>query len=286
MKTSVLSEFSLQTTDFSSLESLPDLAVINEHFGMVLNVGPYRHNFINVEQPYRFVEGRILWVTGGNADIELNLEKYHMEKGDILQIAPESIIELKRHSEDYTMVGIICKQSLAMDKDIIHIHAKPEDWQETLNLAKVLWNTARRSPFRLETVSLLVAAIASEIRHINRMEQELHPVKRKSRGEEIFCRFKKLVNDNCCLRRNIPFYADKLALTPHYLSTLIVKVSGRSVMYWINRATLIQAKVLLKNEDLLIYEIAERLNFPSQSAFGLFFKRETGMSPGEYRKTE
>lgn len=285
MKTSVLSDFSLQTTDFSSIESLPDLAVVNEHFGMMLNVGPYRHNFINVGKPYRFLEGRILWVTEGNADFELNLEEYHIEKGDIILIAPESVMELKRHSEDYTMVGIIYKQSLAIDKDIIHIHAKSADWQETLTLANVLWNTARRSPFRLETVSLLVAAIANDICHIDCMEQEQHPVKRKNRGEEIFCRFKKLVNDNCSLRRNIPFYADKLALTPHYLSTLIVKVSGRSVMYWINRATLIQAKVLLRNEDLLVYEIAERLNFPSQSAFGLFFKRETGMSPGEYRKT-
>ena len=93
-----------------------------------------------------------------------------------------------------------------------------------------------------------------------------------------------LVNESCCQHRTIPFYADKLALTPHYLSTIIAKVSGRSVMYWINRATLIQAKVLLKNKDMLVCEVADRLNFPNQSAFSFFFKRETGMSPSEYQK--
>jgi len=39
--------------------------------------------------------------------------------------------------------------------------------------------------------------------------------------------------------------------------------------------TLIQAKVLLKNKGMLISDVADRQNFPSQSAFGTFFKRET-----------
>lgn len=84
----------------------------------------------------------------------------------------------------------------------------------------------------------------------------------------------------------LPFYAKELALTPHYLSSLIAGISGKSVLYWINRATLVHAKVLLKNMDLLICDIADRLNFPGQSAFGLFFKRETGMTPSEYRKSD
>ena len=56
-------------------------------------------------------------------------------------------------------------------------------------------------------------------------------------------------------------------------------------MYWINRATILHAKVLLKDEKLMASEIADRLNFPSPSAFGMFFKRETSMTPGEYRAT-
>ena len=75
MKTGILNDFSLRTTDFSSLENLKDLAFVNEYFGMILNIGPYRDNFIRVGQPYRFVEGRILWVTGGSADFELTLEE-------------------------------------------------------------------------------------------------------------------------------------------------------------------------------------------------------------------
>lgn len=284
MKAGILNDFSLQTTDFSSLEDLPDLAFVNEYFGMLLNIGPYRDNFIMVGQPYRFVEGRILWVTEGSADFELTLEEYHIEKGDIILLAPESIMELKSCSDDYTMMGIIYKENIPVSKNLI-IHAAENDWHETVRLANILWDIARHAPFRRETVSHIVSAIISDIQDINRAEQEQVPKKRKTRQELVFSKFKRLVNEHCCQHRTIPFYANELALTPHYLSSLIAKTSGQSVMYWINRATLIQAKVLLKNKDMLVSEVADRLNFPSQSAFGYFFKRETGMTPSEYQKS-
>lgn len=285
MKTSILTDFSLRTTDFSRLENLPDLAFVNESFGMILNTRTYRDDFIRLKKPYRLTEGRILWVTKGNAVLELTLEEHHIKEHDIILLAPENIIEPKSWSDDFTMIGVIYKESTPVNKNII-FHAGEEDWRETLRLANILWDTAWRIPFRQETVKHLISSIISEIQYINRVEQELHPTKRRSRQEDIFNQFKRLVNENCCQHRNIPFYADKLSLTPHYLSTLISKVSGQSVMYWINRATLVQAKVLLKNKDMLVYEVAERLNFPSQSAFGLFFKRETGMSPSEYQKAD
>lgn len=285
MKRNVLNDFSLQTTDFSSIEHLTDLAFVNGHIAMLLDIGAYRKNFVKAGQPYRLVEGRILWVTKGSADIELTLDEHHIKKGDIILLAPETIMELKACSDDYSMIGVMYKECFPVNENII-IHADEEDWRETLRLADILWDIIRREPFRQETVSHLLAAIISDIQNINRAEREKRPAKRKNRQEATFSLFKKLVNENCCRYRTIPFYADKLALTPHYLSSLVAKVSGRSVMYWINRAALIQAKVMLKNGDMPINEIAFRLNFPSQSAFGTFFKRETGMSPSEYQRME
>jgi AraC family transcriptional activator of pobA len=285
MKAGILNEFSLQTTDFSSLENLPDLAFVNEHIAMLLDIGTYRNNFVKEGTPYRLVEGRILWVTRGSADFELTLDEYHIKKGDIVLLAPENILELKSCSDDYSMIGVMYKENMPIDKNLI-IHPEESDWHETMRLANILWDIVRRTPFRHETVSHIVSAIISDIQDINRAEQELAPKKRKTRQELVFSKFKKLVNEHCSRHRTIPFYANELALTPHYLSSLIAKISGQSVMYWINRATLIQAKVLLKNKDILISEVADRLNFPSQSAFGYFFKRETGMTPSEYQKMD
>lgn len=73
-------------------------------------------------------------------------------------------------------------------------------------------------------------------------------------------------------------------MTPHYLSSVIKKASGRSVMYWVNRATVQEAKILLETGGLTGCEIAYRLHFPSASAFSKFFRREVGTTPRKYRE--
>ncbi|MBP5369261.1 MAG: AraC family transcriptional regulator [Bacteroidales bacterium] len=40
----------------------------------------------------------------------------------------------------------------------------------------------------------------------------------------------------------------------------------------------------LLTTDLSIQELTDRFFFPDPTAFGQFFKRQTGMSPGEFRK--
>ena len=279
----ILNEFSLSGTDFSSIENAPQLAIVNEHFGMILGVGPYREHFIKVGQPYRFLEGRILMVTDGTATCELNLETHRLKKGDIVLLMPETVMELQECSNDFNLIGVIYKEHLSATKNIL-LHATPKEWQETLRLVTALWDIAHHEPFRTETVRLLISTIIHNIQDINRIEEEQQqPGIGLTRQEQLFQQFKRLVNEHCASERSIPYYAERLAITPHYLSTLISKVSGHSVMYWINRATVLQAKVMLKDKQMLASEIADRLNFPSPSAFGMFFKRETGMTPGEYQ---
>ena len=279
----ILNEFSLSGTDFTSLENAPQLAIVNEHFGMILGVGPYREHFIKAGQPYRFLEGRILMVTDGTATCELNLETHHLGKGDIVLLMPETVMELQACSDDFNLIGIIYKEHLSATKNIL-LHATQKEWQETLRLVTALWDIAHHEPFRTETVRLIISAIIHNIQDINRIEEQQHQAGTLlTRQEQLFRQFRTLVNEHCARERAIPFYAERLAITPHYLSTLVSKVSGHSVMYWINRATVLQAKVMLKDKKMMASEIADHLNFPSPSAFGMFFKRETGMTPGEYR---
>ena len=85
-------------------------------------------------------------------------------------------------------------------------------------------------------------------------------------------------------QRNMAFYADKLFLTPKYLSKLVKEASGRSGPQWIDAYVILEAKNLLRYSDDSIKEIVYKLNFQSASVFNKFFKLHTGMSPSEYRK--
>ena len=105
-----------------------------------------------------------------------------------------------------------------------------------------------------------------------------------SRSVTILDNFIKLVSEYYTEHRNVGFYADKLCLTPKYLSKLIKIASGRSAPEWIDSYVILEAKNLLKYSEMTIKEIVYHLNFPNQSVFYKFFKARTGLTPSEYRK--
>ncbi|MEG1188123.1 MAG: helix-turn-helix domain-containing protein [Bacteroidales bacterium] len=105
-----------------------------------------------------------------------------------------------------------------------------------------------------------------------------------SRQEELFGRFIALLHTYCVTEREVRFYADKLFITPRYLSLISRQVAGKSAKDLIDEHIVAEMKALLMNKELSVGEIAEALHFPDQSFFGKFFKRHTGMTPGEFRK--
>ena len=104
-----------------------------------------------------------------------------------------------------------------------------------------------------------------------------------SRSRRMFESFMKLVKDNHHAERMVGFYADKLCVTPKYLSKVVKDVSGRSAPDWIDGFVIMSAKSMLKYSDMTVKEIAIELNFPNQSFFSKFFKSQTGLTPNEYR---
>lgn len=104
-----------------------------------------------------------------------------------------------------------------------------------------------------------------------------------ARTNMIFEHFLKLVAENFMSHRNIGFYADRLYLTPKYLSTLVKSVSGRTASEWIDSFVILEAKNLLKYSDLTVKEIGYKLNFASIPSFFKFFKSNTGTTPAAYR---
>ena len=117
-------------------------------------------------------------------------------------------------------------------------------------------------------------------RHMQDKDFELsHP-------NSIFNRFITLVEEYHLKERDIIFYANKLCLTPKYLSSVIHAASGKFAGEWIDDYVITLAKSLLVSSTKTIQEISYSLNFPSPSTFTKFFKRIMKMSPREYRNNQ
>lgn len=106
-----------------------------------------------------------------------------------------------------------------------------------------------------------------------------------ARSKMVLDQFLRLVTEYHCQERNVAFYAEKLCLTPKYLSKFIKNASGRSAPEWIDSFVILEAKNLLKYSDTSIKQIVYKLNFTNQSVFYKFFKSHTGMTPSEYRNS-
>lgn len=108
---------------------------------------------------------------------------------------------------------------------------------------------------------------------------------RNSRQEDIFVQFVQCLEQNFQVHREVSFYADQLCVTPKYLSTVVKAVSGRSAGACIDSYVIEEAKNLMRVTRKSVLEVSQMLNFPNQSFFGKYFKRLTGVSPYQYRKS-
>ena len=103
------------------------------------------------------------------------------------------------------------------------------------------------------------------------------------RDKDIFGKFLTLIASEQYKRRQVSYYADKLCLTPKYLSIVCQRVSSKSPMQWITENVMEDCYAMLRDTNKTVKEISDGLGFPNSSFFGQFFRRQAGMTPLEYR---
>ena len=103
---------------------------------------------------------------------------------------------------------------------------------------------------------------------------------------EMMGNFLKLVESEYREHRNVIWYADRMCISPKYLSMAVKEASGKTPLDWIEEYCISAAKsMLLSSTKMSVDDISIELNFASQSLFAKFFKRVAGCSPRDYRKS-
>ncbi len=105
-----------------------------------------------------------------------------------------------------------------------------------------------------------------------------------ARRTEIFLRLTQLIDRYFMSERGVEFYADKLFLSPKYLSGVSKAVCGYTVQELVFKAIIRKCMAMLDSTNKTVQEISEEFNFPNPSSFGTFFKKQVGMSPQKYRE--
>lgn len=258
------------------------------------------HTFPHVlKQPY-FTEGMGLVVClRGGFSFSLNQKPFAARAGETLFVR-ESEFQVLQEQEG-TELAILFYQTDPI-RDIIgnsvvsmHIYSllAPEPcpaWstgeeEEMMRYMSLLDSTRRGEAniFVHYEQKLLLLALTHRICsiHNHKLSAESESPGHKN---EIFIRLIQLIEQHYHRERGVEFYADKLCLSPKYLSALSKSICGYTVQQLVFKAIVRKSIALLKNSRMNIQEISDYFNFPNASYFGTFFKKQTGMSPLTYRK--
>ena len=240
--------------------------------------------------------------TEGETNVSLNLREYRLKKDSLFIVGPKNILQV--NSDEYFKADVIVvsldfMRRINIDtKNMVQLFlqfaATPnltlttEESRSVRSFISLIERETRgrETQFTYDIVSGLIAATIYKVGDILHNYLTEHPEVQNpthNRAEEYFKQFTQLLGEHYRTERSVGFYARQLCITPKYLTTLIKRISGLSVSEWIDNYVIIEAKTLLKYSNMSIQEIAYYLNFPNQSFFGSYFKRNTGMSPSQYK---
>ncbi len=104
------------------------------------------------------------------------------------------------------------------------------------------------------------------------------------RLEELFIAFLRLLSEHFVAHHNISFYAERMNISPSYLSRIVKQLTKRTVAEYINQLLSMEASFLLATTSLSVSQISDRLHFADVASFSKFFLRLKGISPKDYRK--
>jgi AraC family transcriptional regulator, transcriptional activator of pobA len=109
------------------------------------------------------------------------------------------------------------------------------------------------------------------------------PSETKRKGQFLIKHFYSLVEESKQRNLSLNDYAALLKVSPNHLTQTLKKLTGKTSTQVIKSKQILEIKRLLVHTNLTVSEIANQLNFLDQSYFSKFFKRETGVSPLQYR---
>ena len=240
--------------------------------------------------------------TEGETSLTSNLQEFRLKKDSLFIFSPKHILQVQSNNRFKAHLIVIAPDFLKrINIDTKHLmplflqfgsrhcmeltHAECQSLRSFISMVEQELKGSE-TDFSSEIIGELIAATIYKVGDILTHYLTEHPEVDSpihNRAEEYFRQFTELLGEHYKHERSVGFYARQLCITPKYLTTLIKRISGKSVSEWIDNYVILEAKTLLKYSNMSVQEIAYYLNFPNQSFFGSYFKRNAGMSPSQYK---
>lgn len=238
-------------------------------------------------------------VQKGTARLSFDYSEHHVAPNYVAIFPAKHIFSGLHTSEDYSATLVILSEKLVEDARLTSFsfnlqpyHIKPiAQLTETqvnriLSIVEMLeLILQQKGPVLPHRHEALCSTLHILFEFLNAFRQEENKeIDNASRGSLVYIKFMDLLAAHYSEEHKVNFYAEKLCLTPKYMSKLIHDATGYGANAWIDQYILAKSKLLLiSRKDLSVQAISQTLGFPEQASFTRFFRNLTGQSPREFR---
>ena len=295
--------YEIDIAQLAEMTGVAQVTGMSDEFIMTTICG--KDAFSLLQYPVRLNAYAAIYCTKGHFDIDINVTTYRVHQDTMLFYVPGSTMHIKESEMDRLMdseaVLLVATRDFLKGGQInlnglyeqsVRLMNSPcitidEEGKRILTdyytLASDLYKTDLMGA--KEAICSIGTSLMCLIGNIWNGELSRLQVAKsaKSRAQVRYEEFISLVSANFMTEKSVAFYAEKMYMTPKYLTTLVKNESGMTATDWIDSFLVLEAKNLLKYSDLTVKEIGYRLHFQSIPSFHKFFKSKTGMTPNEYR---
>jgi AraC-like DNA-binding protein/mannose-6-phosphate isomerase-like protein (cupin superfamily) len=258
--------------------------------------------YIQIDKPYRPSQTAIWIIKKGNITVHYDSTPYDLEELSILLVSSKNIYKFSNISEDIELRALRMHPEL---KSLESIKIRRYNYISFLNVSMLnhfkltpetfnnFWTAIELLEYQLKQnnessiykeiihhLFLSIIYLWAEIADKYRPQKVVH----LNISQKMSFEFIRLLSIHGLDKRNIGYYADLLNISTKHLSETVKICTGYTAGEVINQFILTEAKVLLSDNTLTIKQIAEHLNFSDQYTFSHFFKRQTQISPSEFKK--
>jgi len=281
----------------SNISDNQDLITYNERALIIIN------SIKNLPQynPYYSKYMMVLICTAGKLQMEYDGQPITIHPGGLFLSVPDSILGNHRISKNFDCKILAVNPSEIASSHEMHskiinsmlyikshpvVQLSATDYANIFDYYQLISKRVRHPQHRYKDGEIRTLFNAFLLAVIGIMDSEMDTSKTTStvRSEHIVENFAKMVNDNHGRIRLVEYYAEKLNITPKYLSTLVRSTLDRTPMEIITAVTIKEIERKLRYSSDSIKEISVSLNFSNTSFFSKYFKQHTGMTPMGYRK--
>ena len=246
--------------------------------------------------------------TNGKVQAQINGRHMELHKNQVAIIPQNVTVTDVMISPDFDLKGLFLtnrilrsflNEKISIWNDMMYIHRQhivTMDEDEILfythfyDMITLAIERGKENPYHTEIIQALlrsaILGLCGAMKWMLSDDNQLSTVNSQlSTGKSHFQRFLDLLHSNDVKRHTVESYASELCISSKYLTAVCKKNSGKTANEWITEQVLEDIRYYLRQTNLSIKQICDRLGFPNPSFFGKYVKDHFGMTPLEFRNS-